>query len=319
MLDRAKPSAATDMGGDAPEASGGLRRVTVGPARRQLAVRLDGSLEDRRKIPVVCLPGLIRNSSDFEALAGHLHDMLEPDWPVIRIDLIGRGDSTREIRGTPYETGRDVADVLSAVWSLGVGRAIWVGENHGGQVIELMAVTQPGAIAGAALIDAGPVIDVRGLVRLGTNLEYLEEIRGETAFFEAARQILGPVYPLLSTSALDRLALRTHRVGRRGRIEAKYDPRIVRTLADFENTDVLSTQWQIFDALGHAPLMIMRTELSDLLRAEVFDKMARRRPGAISIDIPNEGSPALLDGPSETGALAGFVSVISAEGATKKG
>jgi pimeloyl-ACP methyl ester carboxylesterase len=268
---------------------------------------------------VVCVPGLIRNASDFSALVGHLHDMLEADWPVIRIELIGRGESAREERRTPYETGRDVADVLSAVWSLGIGRAIWVGENHGGQVIELMAVSHPGAIAGAALIDAGPVIDVRGLVRLRTNLDYLKDIRGETAFFDAARHILGPVYPLLSTSALDRLALRTHRVGRRGRIEPKYDPRIVRTLADFENTDVLSTQWQIFDALGHAPLMIMRTELSDLLRAEVFEKMARRRPGAIRIDIPNEGSPALLDGPSETGSLAGFVSVISAEDATGKG
>lgn len=319
MLERAEKSAATEMAGTGPQTEDGARFVTVGAARRRLAVRLDGSLEDPKKIPVVCLAGLVRNSSDFAALVGHLHDMVEPDWPVVRIDLIGRGQSAREERGTAYETGRDVADVLSVLWSLGIGRATWVGENHGGQVIELMAVTHPGAIAGAALIDAGPVIDVRGLVRLRTNLEYLGEIRGEAAFLDAARHILAPVYPLLSHSALDRLALRTHRVGRRGRIEPRFDPRIVRALAEFENTDVLATQWQIFDALGHAPLMIMRTELSDLLRADVFDKMARRRPGAVRIDIPNEGSPALLDGPSETGSLAGFVSVVSAEDRKAKG
>ncbi|MEX1180653.1 MAG: alpha/beta hydrolase [Cucumibacter sp.] len=304
MLEKAK-AAAEDK--DPP------RLITVGAAQRKIAARLDGSLDNGRLTPVVCLAGLVRGGEDFSALARQLHEMAAADWPVIRIDLIGRGGSTPELRRLPYSTMQDAADALAATRALGVHRAIWLGQNHGGQVIQTIAVYHPGAIAGAILCDSGPAIDVRGLVRLRGNLDYLASIRGETAFLEASRQILSVAYPLLSTAGLDRLALRTHRVGRRGRIEPKFDMRIVRGLDKFENTDLLSAQWQMFDALGHAPLMIMRTELSDLLRVDVFDKMAGRRRDAIRIDIPNEGSPGLLEGPSEAGALAGFVSFVSEE------
>ncbi|HUV32474.1 MAG TPA: alpha/beta hydrolase [Devosiaceae bacterium] len=300
---------------DIAELEAGPRLITTGAAARKIAVTIDGSLDSGRLTPVVCLAGLNRNGEDFGAFVSHLHDMAAADWPVVRIDLIGRGGSTREIRGVPYSTMQDVADAVSAVRALGVHRAIWVGQNHGGQVIQMLATSHPGMIAGAVLCDSGPVIDVRGLVRLRNNLDFLADIRGETGFLEAYRQILGVAYPLLPASGLDKVALRTHRVGKRGRIEPRFDPRIVRGLDGFENSDVMSPQWQMFDALGHVPLMIMHTELSDLLRIDVFDKMAQRRPGAIRIDIPNEGSPALLEGPSEAGSLAGFVSVVSDEDA----
>ena len=106
--------------------------------------------------------------------------------------------------------------------------------------------------------------------------------------------------------------------GKRGRIEPKFDKRIVRGLDKFQNTDLLSPQWQIFDALGHAPLLLMRTELSDLLRLEVFDKMTQRRGDALRVIVPNEGSPALLEGPAETGTLAGFVTLVSEEDARRR-
>lgn len=319
MLDEPDIEVEDDLAAGLGEASGPaetpaeVRLVTVGAAKRRVAVHFSGSLEDPRRTPLVCLPGLVRNAEDFAAITRHLGDMAAPDWPVLRLDLIGRGAATRELRGGHYSTIQDTTDALSAVWSLGVHRAIWLGENHGGQIIQMLAVSHPTTIAGAILVDSGPAIDVRGLVRLRNNLDYLADIRGEAAFFDAYRHILSVIYPLLSDSALDRLALRTHKIGKRGKVIPRFDMRIVRGLDMFENSDVLSPQWQMYDALGHAPLMIMRTELSDLLRVDVFEKMAARRNNAIRIDIPNEGSPALLDGPSEAGAIAGFVSVVSEE------
>jgi pimeloyl-ACP methyl ester carboxylesterase len=294
------------------------RLVTVGGATRQLAVRLHGSLGNRRRLPLICLPGLIRNSEDFEALIPRLADIAGPDWPVLRIDLIGRGASTPELRRQTYSTAQDAEDALSAVRSFGISRAVWLGQNHGGQVIQMIAVSAPEAIGGAILCDSGPVIDVRGLVRLRNNLDYLASVRGEAAFLDASRQINQVAYPMLSAAALDRLALRTHAIGRRGRIEPKFDRRIVRALDKFENTDLLSPQWQIFDALTHAPLMLLRSELSDLLRVDVFDKMTQRRRDALRVIVPNEGSPALFEGPAETGTLAGFLTLVSEEDARRR-
>lgn len=294
------------------------RLVTAGNAERQLAARLTGRLGNPRQLPLICLPGLVRNSEDFEALIPRFADIAGSDWPVLRIDLIGRGDSTPEHRRQAYSTARDAEDALSVVRSFGISRAVWLGQNHGGQVIQMIAVSAPEAIGGAILCDSGPVIDVRGLVRLRNNLDYLASIRGEEAFLDASRQINQVAYPLLPAAALDSLALRTHRVGKRGRIEPKFDKRIVRGLDKFQNTDLLSPQWQIFDALGHAPLMLMRTELSDLLRLEVFDKMTQRRGDALRVIVPNEGSPALLEGPAETGTLAGFVTLVSEEDARRR-
>ena len=142
------------------------RLVTAGNAGRQLAARLTGRLGNLRQLPLVCLPGLVRNSEDFEALIPRFADIAGSDWPVLRIDLVGRGDSTPENRRQAYSTARDAEDALSVVRSFGISRAVWLGQNHGGQVIQMIAVHAPEAIGGAILCDSGPVIDVRGFFGL---------------------------------------------------------------------------------------------------------------------------------------------------------
>ena len=47
-------------------------------------------------LPVLCLPGLTRNSRDFDTLARHLSSAAEHPRPVYCIDYRGRGKSDRD-------------------------------------------------------------------------------------------------------------------------------------------------------------------------------------------------------------------------------
>jgi hypothetical protein len=174
-----------------------------------------------------------------------------------------------------------------------------------------IAATRPTLNAGAVLIDAGPSADPRGLVRLRDSLADLADVRGEAPFRRMTRQMLGVPYPGTLEPQLDRLALRTHFLDRRGRARALFDPRLVKQLAEFEHDDVLVPQWSLFGALGTAPLLMMRTQLTDQLRRDVFEHMMRRRRDAQTYVIEGQGSPALLDNADDFRPIADFVREVA--------
>ena len=171
---------------------------------------------------------------------------------------------------------------------------------------------RPGALAGAVLIDAGPLSDQRGLVRLRINLTTLADLRGNDARRRVSRQVLGADYPGLTPEQLDGLADRTHWLDKRGRLQPLFDAALAERLADIDYDDVLMAQWPLFDALSHVPLLLLRTQLSDQLRRETFDEMRRRRQDATALIILDQGSPALLDHADEVGAIVEFVRRVGA-------
>jgi pimeloyl-ACP methyl ester carboxylesterase len=244
--------------------------------------------------------------SDFTEFAAELHRQLGADWPVVLLDLPGRGRSADRRRQDDYLSTRDAADVIAVADALGIPAAIIVGQGHGGQVAMALAATRPMLNAGTVLIDAGPAPDPRGLVRLRDSLADLADMRGEAPFRRMTRQMLGVGYPGTPEPQLDRLAPRTHFIDRRGRIRPLFDPRLLKLLSEFEHDDVLVPQWPLFGALGTAPLLLMRTQLTDQLRRDVFEQMMRRRRDAQAYVIDGQGSPALLDNPDDVRPIAEF-------------
>ncbi|WP_029040252.1 alpha/beta hydrolase [Cucumibacter marinus] len=289
----------------------GAFRITVGDARRVIAGRLTGNFSDPDRLPLVCLAGLHRNQRDFTDLVSGLGQQLGPDWPVITLDLIGRGSSSRELRGTEYSTLRDARDVMAVLRSFGVHKAVWLGQGHGGQVIMAAAVAQPGMIAGAILNDSGPVLAAGGLVRLRDNQKHLNGLKRADSFEHAYSRLLAGRYPGLEETAVNLMVWRTHETDRRGRVRPRYDERLLAPLDELAFDDRLDARWEMFQALGHAPLMLMRSGLTDLLSAETFAEMAEARPDAVVIEIENQGTPALFNKPEHSGAVAGFVSTVS--------
>lgn len=283
-----------------------VRHVTVGDARERIAVHLaGGSLYGRT--PVVCVPGYQRNMSDFAELAGLFHRMMGEDWPVVLVDLKGRGRSSDRRDKSRYITTVDARDLTQVCAALCIEAAIFVGQGYGGQVLMALGAERPTLIAGTVLIDAGPVSDPRGLVRLRNNLKDLDGLRSAAGLRSMFRRMLGADYPGVPEALLDLLATRTHYLDKRSRVRPLFDPLLVKMLEAFEHDDVLTPQWPLFNALSHAPLMMMRTQLTDQLRRDVFEEMMRRRRDADGYIIEGQASPALLNSAEDVEPIADFV------------
>ncbi len=283
-----------------------VRYITVGRGRARIAVHVAGRI-DEGALPVICVPGYQRNMSDFADFIGQLHRQLEADWPVVLIDLQGRGRSTDRPCRQSYLSTSDAEDVAAVADALGIASAVLLGQGHGGQVLMALSALRPLLNAGTVLIDAGPRSDPRGLVRLRNNLNDIGSLRGETAFRRMTRQMLATDYPSATEQLLDRLALRTHFLDRRRRVRELFDPRLLQMLEGFEHDDILVAQWPLFAGLGTAPLLLMRTQRTDQLRREIFEEMMRRRRDTEGYVIDGQGSPALLDNADDVRPIATFI------------
>lgn len=298
-----------------------MSSTTIHDGRRQVAFDFSGDLSSG-KVPLVCLHSLIGNSSEFDAFTARFQLAAGPDWPVLVPDLIGRGRSSRETPGVSYSTRTDANDVAALMRQLGIHRAIFIGQGHGGQVAMLLAALLPTMVAGAALIDAGPKIEARGLIRLARNMQHLSQAIGADGFRRAARRVLASLYPALSPEERELAAARQFETTAGGRAAPRFDMALVNRLAELENDDLLPVQWPLFDALAGRPLLLMRTELTDLLSRQVFEDCITRRPDAVAYEIGGEGTPALL-GPGEASqALIRFVQfadeIVRGQGAMTK-
>jgi pimeloyl-ACP methyl ester carboxylesterase len=286
-----------------------VRMVTIGAADEQMAVHVSGPLRPERT-PIICVAGYNRNMadwSDFLRLAGR---SLSDNTPIVLVDLKGRGRSTDRARGADYSSLLDAADLVEVTRALAIERAIFVGQGYGGQVLMALAATRPSVIAGTVLIDAGPVSDSRGLVRLRVTLNELTGVRGEASLKPMLRRMAAADYPGMPETTLDAVSLRSHYVDKRGRLQPLFDPALIKLLEPFDLDDVLVAQWQLFDALQCAPLMMMRTQLTQQLRRETFEEMMKRRRDAEAFVIENQGSPALLDNSEDVEPIADFIRKI---------
>ena len=283
-----------------------VSHITLKDARTRAAVHVRGAF-GRGRMPLVCLAGYHRNMSDFAALVDNFQRLGRGNWPLVLIDLPGRGRADDRPKSMQYSTLTDAGDVADILSALGIGRAVLLGQGHGGQVIMALAAQHPLLIGGTILLDAGPMPDSRGIVRLRNNLAHLESLRGSKAVTAGFRRMLAGDYPGLSEAELDALALRSHWFDKRGRPRALFDSRLIAQIRDINFDDILVAQWPLFEALGCAPLMLLRTQLTDQVRRETFEDMLRRRPDAVALTIQGQGSPALLDEQTDIEAVAEFV------------
>jgi len=294
----------------APFAGLPVRRVAVGPAKARMAVHIAGRLDDRR-LPVVCVPAYYRNMADYAAFVRRFQILTEDDWPVVLVDLLGRGRSSRRARAENYSTLNDAADLVAVCDALGIRRAGFVGQGHGGQVLMALAAQRQSLPAGAVLIDAGPITDTPGIVRMRDNLMQLSGMRREREFLATGRQIHGVAHPGATHAELDEIALRTHMIRKRGRPRELFDRALVKRLKDLAVDDVFEPQWQLFNALANAELMLVRTQFSDLLQRATFERMSETRSDAIQFVFPGQGTPPRLSEEDEVGAIADFILHVS--------
>jgi pimeloyl-ACP methyl ester carboxylesterase len=286
-----------------------VQYVTVGRGGDRVAVHLSGDF-GRDRPALVCLPGYQRNMSDYGGLVRQLRARMGVQWPVVLIDLRGRGRSTDRGAEGDYVTTNDARDVGEVLAALALDAPVLLGQGYGGHVIMALSAQRPLMIGGAVLIDAGPAADPHGLVRLRTNLIEMAAAQNEATYRRIARQIMTVDYPEVPEPLLDAAAARTHYLDARKRPKALFDERLVRLLEPYDLDDVLAPQWPLFATLGHVPMLLMRSEFTEQLRLDVFEEMLSRRRDAQGYVIGRQGSPPLLDTPDDVAPIADFLTQI---------
>lgn len=251
-------------------------------------------------VPVLCLPGLTRNSRDFSALAAHLSERN----PVLAADLRGRGRSAWDPQPARYQLLTYVPDAWSLLDSLGIERVILIGTSLGAMMSMVMAATKPERIAGAVLNDVGPELDPAGVRRIAS---YAGKLPPVTSWAEAAAQaksIYGLALPGLTDAQWLEYARRGYRENDSGVPIPDVDPKIAEALSPAVVTLDL---WALFAQIKNVPLLVIRGATSDILSAATVERMQREQPTLIAITVANRGHTPLLDEPECLAAIDAFL------------
>ena len=250
------------------------------------------------KPPILCIPGLTRNARDFEPVA----DRYAGEWRVICVELRGRGMSNPDPDPSRYKPQYYVADILKLLDQLGIADAVFFGTSLGAICTMLLASTDADRIAGAMLNDIGPEIDQTGLDRIGgyVGREVLFDSWDEAVAVVSDRN--REVFPKWGDGEWDRFTRRIMYQAPDG-IRFEYDMRIADNFrAATEGRQ--GANWDLYECLAGRPVMILRGDRSDLLSAEVADRMVDRLKGdAELVVVPDVGHTPNLEEPEAQAAM----------------
>jgi pimeloyl-ACP methyl ester carboxylesterase len=252
-------------------------------------------------LPVLCLPGLTRNSRDFVELASHLCSERE----VLAADLRGRGRSAWDPDPTHYQLPTYVQDVWSLLRSCALSRVLVVGTSLGALMGMVMAAVKPNIIAGVVLNDAGPEFDPAGIRRIAGYAGKLPPVSSWAEAAAQAKSVYGSALPGLTDEDWLDYARRGYRANAAGVPVPDIDPKIAEA---FRNPATAPRDlWLVFSQIKSVPLLVLRGALSDLLSAATVARMAREKPDLEHVTVANRGHAPLLNEPECLAAIDAFI------------
>lgn len=250
-------------------------------------------------LPLVCLTGLTRNSSDFADFAG----LMGRTRRIVCPDYRGRGHSDRDPEWRNYQPAIYLNDIKHLLAVTGIARAVFVGTSLGAFLSMGMAVAAPTAVAGAVLNDAGPDVDQSGLSRI---LDYIGKDRPQESWDDAVAT-LRAMFPNLSINTeegwLD-MARGTFREGTDGKLHYNWDTNIAKAIEHGPPTPDL---WPVFRSLRNMPVLAIRGELSDVLSADTFERMGTALPHIATATVPGVGHAPTLAEPEAAEAIESYL------------
>lgn len=248
-------------------------------------------------VPVLCLPGLTRNSEDFRTLAG----ILSADGRrVICPDYRGRGLSDHDPAWINYQAPVYLGDIRHLLAVCGVHRTAVIGTSMGGLLTMGMAALMPNAVAAAVLNDVGPDIDQGGVARI---IAYIGRDAPQTDW-PGAVAYLKTVMQAASAETDDDwldIAKGSFRHGADGLLHVNWDVTIARALSEGPQSE--HDLWALFRALAGRPVLAVRGALSDILSEATFARMERELPGLKRLTVPGVGHTPKLTEPAVTEAI----------------
>lgn len=249
---------------------------------------------------LVCVHGLTRNGSDFDALAA----ALSGHYRVICPDVVGRGRSGRLRDPAGYAVPQYVADMVTLIARLNVDSVHWLGTSMGGLIGMALAAQEGSPIRKLALNDVGPLITVESLQRIATyvgNDPDWATIDEALAYVKAVSAPFGPLteaqwYALTESSIVQRSD---------GRWAFRYDPGIAAPFrAAFADRDI--DLWPLYQAIT-CPTLAIRGGESDLLTRETWQRMGDCGPRAKLAEIPGVGHAPMFQSDEQIAVVRDFL------------
>ncbi|MDE2051464.1 MAG: alpha/beta hydrolase [Gammaproteobacteria bacterium] len=252
-------------------------------------------------LTVLCLPGLTRNSRDFEALAPHL----AARYRVVCADLRGRGFSARDPQWQNYHPGTYIADLQRLLQALDLKRVAIVGTSLGGLLGMMLGAATPERVAGLVLNDIGPEVDPRGIERIKSYTGMLPPVRTWDDAVAQLRAVYGDAWRGLSDETWSVLVRRSYREDAAGVPALDCDPRIGDALR--AAPAVPGGLWPLFARLHSLPMLVVHGALSDILSVSTLERMQREKPDLERVTVGNRGHVPLLDEPEALAAIDRFL------------
>ncbi len=251
---------------------------------------------------ILCLPGLTRNSKDFDELA----DELRKKYRVICPDQRGRGRSARDPDATHYHPQQYVADMHALLDVLGISRVIVIGTSLGGLMAIVMMASDAKRIHAAVLNDVGPEVDPHGIERIASYVGKTTRMANWRAAAEQTSHINGVAFP--DYVSADWLAMAQRLYVQEGATPVlDYDPAIAQGV---NSGTAAPNLWPLFDALGATPILVIRGETSDILSVDTLAEMSRRMPHIMVQVVPNRGHAPTLSEPPARMAITKFLAAL---------
>ncbi|MEM6512917.1 MAG: alpha/beta hydrolase [Pseudomonadota bacterium] len=256
---------------------------------------------DAAGTPILCLPGLTRNSRDFDELA----DILSRQRRVLTTDFRGRGRSDYDPDWHRYQPDTYVDDMIELLDTLGIDCVIIIGTSLGGLCGMSLARRFPKRVSALIMNDAAPELNPVGLARV---VEYAGRARAVSDWDDAGRlcrEIYGEWLPGLDDDDFIALAKRGYREDDYGRPVPDVDPNVGRAVRDVRAQTF--DPWSDFMALVDKPVLLLWGTLSDLVTRDIIDKMTAKNPALEVRPIPDRGHVPLLDEPDSLDAIRAFL------------
>lgn len=251
------------------------------------------------RLPLLCLTGIVRNSADFADLA----ERHAGERRVICLDYRGRGRSAYDRNWRNYDPFVYVGDIAHLIAATGLERVIAVGTSLGAVLAMGLAVLKPTVLGAVVLNDFGPEVVPGGVARI---LHYIGADHPQPDWENAVRYLrqLLPTLSIRTDEGWLKMARGTYREGADGRLHFDWDVNLAKPLARSSGT--VPDLWPYFRALRFVPALALRGDLSDVLSAETFERMALAKPDLLRVTVANAGHAPTLNEP-EAAAVDEFI------------
>lgn len=256
--------------------------------------------------PLVCLPGLTRNSKDFHKLATSLSQHTDQPRRVLSIDYRGRGQSQWDDDAKNYNIIREAKDVLVILEQLRICEADFIGTSRGGLILLIIATLNLDVMSSVIFNDVGPELELAGLLEINS---YLSKARRPKNWADAAiaqKEIHGINFPALNDDDWMDMAKDIY-VEKNNKIVGNFDPAVVKSISNIDEGSELPTLWDQFKLLKNIPILTIRGANSTLFTDRIVKKMNVAHPNLSNITVPDQGHPPNLTGHDIEQNIADFL------------